>query len=201
MPELWSTVMLPDLLRSVQHQSNTLFTLPTSLLTSPQMQPTSQCTPTRWKEQRMAGAHVESKRNPCHPSRRCGKLVTGVYMRAAAAVAWMSWSRRSRCWQVTRRSKALKFKILESHVGGPLSLIKIIKEYDDYDENDATNHDQLKIKAWERFCAYKFIKNANHAKYGKLLEHLRERKSIGKEEFPTNLLQAINTLSTYNSQL
>ena len=31
---------------------------------------------------------------------------------------------------------------------------------------------------------YKYLKNANHEKYGNILKHLRERKGIKKDKFP-----------------
>ena len=54
---------------------------------------------------------------------------------------------------------------------------------------------ELNNKAWEEFVAYQFLKNANSAKYGHVIRHLKERKNIGKDEFPKTLTLAINTLS------
>ena len=76
-----------------------------------------------------------------------------------------------------------KFKtakeVAECHIGGPIILSKYMKILKDYDEKDNKKIKELQEKSWEKFCAYKFQKNANNQKYGTVIEHLRERKSIG----------------------
>ena len=37
----------------------------------------------------------------------------------------------------------------------------------------------LYLEAWERFSAYKQLKNKKHEKYGNVLKHLYEQKGIG----------------------
>ena len=97
-----------------------------------------------------------------------------------------------------------KFKmakeVVELHLGGPIILSKYMKTLKDYDEKDNKKITELKEKSWEKFCAYKFLKNANNQKYGTVIEHLRESISIGMEEFLDTLTKAINTLSTHNVQ-
>ena len=91
-----------------------------------------------------------------------------------------------------------KFKtakeVAKSHLGEPIILSKYLKTLKDYDKKDNKNVKELQEKSWEKFCAYKFLKNANKQKYGTIIDHLRERKSIGVEEFPDTLTKAINTL-------
>ena len=99
-------------------------------------------------------------------------------------------------YEYIRKFKTAK-EVLESHIGGPIILTKVVKEFADYNKVDVTNQ---KNTVWKRYCAYKCLKNANLAKYGQVLEHSKEQKSIGKEEFPENLIEAINTWSTYNIQ-
>ena len=43
---------------------------------------------------------------------------------------------------------------------------------------------ELKNEACKEFAAYKFLKNVNPQKYGQMIKHLKERKSIGKDESP-----------------
>ena len=102
-------------------------------------------------------------------------------------------------YDYVRKFKTAK-EVLESHVGDPIILTKTSKSSEDYDETELSNYKDLKEQAWEQVCAYKFLKNANKQKYGQILEHLRERKSIGKDEFPNTLIKAINIFIYYNVQ-
>ena len=92
-----------------------------------------------------------------------------------------------------------KFKtaneIVESHLGRPIIFSKYVKKNDLNDENDIQIKQEWNDKVWEKFVAYKFLKNANRTKYGHMITHLKERKSIEKDEFPGTLTLAINTLS------
>ena len=100
-------------------------------------------------------------------------------------------------YEYVRRFKTAK-EVVESHLGGPIEFSKYIKNNSKYVENDPEIITELKDQAWEEFAAYKFLKNANPQKYGQVIKHLKDRKSIGKDEFPKTLTLAINTLSTQN---
>ena len=100
-------------------------------------------------------------------------------------------------YEYVRRFKTAK-EVVESHLGGPIEFSKYIKNNKKYDEDDKTIINELRDEAWEEFAAYKLLKNANPQKYGQVIRHLKDRKSIGKDEFPKTLTLAINTLSTQN---
>ena len=100
--------------------------------------------------------------------------------------------------EYTKRFKSSK-QVLESHLGGPIKLSKIVYGMDTYNSTDDKKNSGLYADAWERFSAYKYLKNANHEKYGDVLKHLRERKGIGKNEFPKTIIEAINTLNAFKS--
>ena len=102
-------------------------------------------------------------------------------------------------YDYVRKFKTAK-EVLESHMRDPIILTKIIKSLEGYNKNSLENYKELKEQAWEQFCAYKFLKNASKQRYGQMLEYLRKRKSVGKDDFPSTLLKAVNILSTYNVQ-
>lgn len=58
-------------------------------------------------------------------------------------------------------------------MGGPFILGNLIKQHDDYNEND-TDKDKLKIvkKVHEQFIAYLLLHQADQSKYGSLLHGL-----------------------------
>ena len=89
--------------------------------------------------------------------------------------------------------------MLESHLGGPVKFTKYIQQLPDYDKTEEKNNLKLYTETWEQFAAYKLVKNANKEKFGNVIKHLRERKGIGKDEFPKTMVSAINTLNTYKS--
>ena len=68
-----------------------------------------------------------------------------------------------------------------------------------YDSTNDEKNSDLYTEAWERFLAYKYLKNANHEKYGDVLKNLPKRKGIGKNEFPKTIVESINTLNAYKS--
>ena len=65
--------------------------------------------------------------------------------------------------------------------------MKYVSKMNTNDPADDEKNSGLYLETWERFSTYKYLKNANHEKYGNVLKHLRERKGIGKDEFPKKL--------------
>ena len=98
-------------------------------------------------------------------------------------------------YKYVSRFKTAK-EIVESHLGGPIMFSKYIKKNDLYDEKDLKIKQELNDKTWEDYVAYKSLTNANSTKYSHVIRHLKERTSIGKDEFPKTLTLATNTLST-----
>ena len=50
----------------------------------------------------------------------------------------------------------------------------------------------IESKSLERFSAYKYLKNANHEKYGNVFKYLRKQKGIRKDKFPKTMIDTIN---------
>ena len=55
-----------------------------------------------------------------------------------------------------------------------IKFTKYISKMNTYDSADDKKIPGLNLEAWERLFAYKYLKNANHGKYGNFLKHLRE---------------------------
>ena len=90
-------------------------------------------------------------------------------------------------------------EVLKSHLGGPIKLTKLVSSMSMYDSTNDEKNSDLYSEAWERFWAYKYLKNANHGKNGDVLKHLRKREDIGKKEFPKTIVESVNTLNSYKS--
>ena len=73
--------------------------------------------------------------------------------------------------EYTKRFKSSK-QVLESHLGGPIKLTKLVSSMSTYDSSNDEKNSVLYTEAWERFSACKYLKNANHEKYGDVLKHL-----------------------------
>ena len=52
----------------------------------------------------------------------------------------------------------------------------------------------MKEEVWEEVAAYKFLKNADTQRYRQVIKHSKERKSIGKKEFPKTLKARISSM-------
>ena len=67
----------------------------------------------------------------------------------------------------TRRFETSR-EILESHIGGPLILLKYVKTVSQYDENDPEKTDRLIHKVYEQFFAHIYIEKSDQDKYGSI---------------------------------
>jgi len=80
----------------------------------------------------------------------------------------------------TRRFKTSQ-DILESHIGGLITLTKYVKTMAGYDENNSDVVITLTKEAGEQFNAFLYLENADQAKYGSLLKNLNSQKSLGND--------------------
>ena len=79
----------------------------------------------------------------------------------------------------TRRFRTSR-DIMESHLGGPLILQKVVKGMKGYDENDPDKVLELQKIAAERLYAFIHLENADQSKYGQVLKNLNYEQSLGK---------------------
>jgi hypothetical protein len=86
---------------------------------------------------------------------------------------------------------------LESHIGGPVELIKYAKGMDGYDENDLDAMEECYEKANEQFMAYIYLNDANKSKYGSILKGLSTQHSLGQDQYPKTLYDATSVLSNH----
>ncbi|KAL7564336.1 hypothetical protein ACA910_007188 [Epithemia clementina (nom. ined.)] len=93
----------------------------------------------------------------------------------------------------TRRFKTCR-DVLESHIGGPLELTKVVKAENGYDK---TKHEEFVKRIFERFITYVYIDNADKNKYGSLLTGLATQHSLGNNQYPIEIVEATNVLSNH----
>ena len=96
----------------------------------------------------------------------------------------------------TRRFKTSK-EILESHVGGPVTISKFIKSMQGYDPNDVDIVEEMTKKAHEQLFSYVYLENADPKKYGSIMKNLNSQKSLGNDQYPKTLIEATNVLSNH----
>ncbi|KAL7564327.1 hypothetical protein ACA910_007179 [Epithemia clementina (nom. ined.)] len=93
----------------------------------------------------------------------------------------------------TKRFKTCR-DVLESHVGRPLELTKVVKAKSGYDK---TKHEEFVKLIFERFMAHVYIDNADKNKYGSLLTCLATQHSLGNNKYPTEIMEATNVWSNH----
>ena len=87
----------------------------------------------------------------------------------------------------TRRFETSR-EILESHIGGPLILLKYVKTMSQYDKNDQYKTDGLIHKASEQFFAHIYMENSDQDKYGSISKNLNEKKLLGNDQYPKTVV-------------
>jgi hypothetical protein len=105
--------------------------------------------------------------------------------------------------------------VLESHMGGPIILTKLIEAMPGYDESIVSTRDKCRKDTYERFLAYVYLSNADKAKYGSILQGLNTQQSLHNDQYPKtyvylgkadkakygSILQGLNTQqSLHNDQ-
>ena len=87
----------------------------------------------------------------------------------------------------TRRFKTSR-EILESHIGGPLILLKYVKTMSQYDDNGTDKADRLIHKASDQFFAHIYMENSDQDKYGSISNNLNEQKSLGNNQYSNTVV-------------
>ena len=96
-----------------------------------------------------------------------------------------------------KRFKA-NMEVMESHIGGPLALIKIVKgKNSTFDSMSADDQTEAITKQHDRFMAYLHMDNSDHRRYGGLLKTLSTDQSLGSGRYPESLEKAVDALATY----
>ena len=86
---------------------------------------------------------------------------------------------------------------MESHIGGPLILLKYVKTTSQYDKNDPDNKDGLIHQASEQFFAHIYMENSDQDKYGSISKNLNEKKLLGNDQYPKTVVEKNNVLSNH----
>ena len=95
----------------------------------------------------------------------------------------------------TKRFRVAK-EVLESHIGGPLILSKIVKSMPNYKDSDV-RRTLCEKSAYERYMAYVYLKNADQGKYGSILSGLSTQKSLGNDQYPKTISDATSVLNNH----
>ena len=96
----------------------------------------------------------------------------------------------------TRKFKTAR-DILESHIGGPVILVKYVKTMNGYDENNPETTEELIKMACEQMFAFIYLENADQDKYGSILKNLNSQKSLGNDQYPKTIVEANNVMSNH----
>ena len=67
----------------------------------------------------------------------------------------------------------------------------------EYQAKTPDEQDAYKETAFEAYCAYMFLRNADQAKYGSRLQDLQNQFAVGTDQYPTRLTSAINILANH----
>jgi len=98
------------------------------------------------------------------------------------------------------KSFCVAVELLESYLGEPLILPKIIPAMEEYKQNPGNMDVVVKLQRQEfdRFAAaYLYLENADRSKYGSILNGLNTQQSLGNNQFPTTITEANNVLSNH----
>jgi hypothetical protein len=96
----------------------------------------------------------------------------------------------------TKRFKVSK-DVLESHLGGPVILKKFIMKMDGFKSEIQEDYAVLESTAFEQYSAYLFIEQSDKKKYGSILNGLSTQYSLGNDQYPKTMAEAINVLSNH----
>jgi hypothetical protein len=93
-------------------------------------------------------------------------------------------------------------EVLESHIGEPIILTKIVKTIQGYIELpildvEAGKNCKYKENVFEKFLAYLYLENSDQAKYGSILSGLITQQSLKNDQYPKTITEANNMLSNH----
>ena len=87
--------------------------------------------------------------------------------------------------------------VLESHIGGPIILTKVVTLMKDFDSEDDEKVKKCQQKAFKQYLAYVYLMNADRNKYGSILTGLITQQSLGNDQYPKTIAESNNVLSNH----
>jgi hypothetical protein len=96
----------------------------------------------------------------------------------------------------TRRFKTAR-DLLVSQLGGPVILSRYVESMEGYNKNDPQEVRKFQEITFEQFLAYAYLANSNKAKYGSLLNNLRQQRSLKHNQYPKFIADASNVLNSH----
>jgi len=88
-------------------------------------------------------------------------------------------------------------EVLESHMGCPIYLLKLMINMKEFDKDDSDSVTKCGKQKHEQFLAYVYLENADQSKYGSILSGLNTQNSLRNEQYPKALNEANNVLSNH----
>ena len=88
-------------------------------------------------------------------------------------------------------------EVLESHMGCPIYLLKLMTNMKEFDKNDSDSVTKCGKQKHEQLLAYVYLENADQSKYGSILSGLNTQNSLRNEQYPKTLIEANNVLSNH----
>ena len=85
-----------------------------------------------------------------------------------------------------------------SHFGGPIILMKYVEQMEEYDANDIDVIKTCQDMAFSQLMAMTYIRNSDPSKYGLLVTGLKTQQSLGNDQYPTMVMEAMNILSNHH---
>ena len=67
----------------------------------------------------------------------------------------------------------------------------------EYQAKTPDEQEAYKETAFEAYCAYMFLRNADQAKYGSRLQDLQNQYAVGTDQCPATLTSAIDILANH----
>jgi len=86
---------------------------------------------------------------------------------------------------------------LESHMGCPIYLLKLMTTMKEFDKNDNDSVSKCGKQKHEQFLAFVYLENADQSKYGSILSGRNTQNSLCNEQYPKTLIEANNVLSNH----
>ena len=88
-------------------------------------------------------------------------------------------------------------EIFQSHLGGSLIIPKLVREHDNFVENDTEQNMKVVEEVYQQFLAYIFMEQSDQTKYGSLMVNLSSQHSLSNDQYPRTMSQATNVLSNH----
>ena len=98
--------------------------------------------------------------------------------------------------EYTRRFRTAK-DVMESHLGEPFSMLKIVESHEDYDAKDTKKISEIRRESADQLYAFIHLENAGQSKYSQVLKNLNYEQSLGNNEYPKDIATTTTVLSRH----